>query len=101
MPQSFDDGAFSILFTVAAVFIGIVFVLVIVLAVRNARKLRASGIDPTTAGADLAVRLMRSGVLSGQRPTEERLAELDRLLAAGTITRQEYDVVRLEVLKGA
>lgn len=93
-----DDTTFSVIFAVIAVLVVIVFVAAIVLAVRNARAYRKKGLDPTTSHADLAARVMHSEALSPRRPLEERLAELDRLRDAGTITAEEHAAARARIL---
>ena len=91
-------GAFGTLFVAAGVVIAVVFVLVIVLLVRNANAYRRQGFDPTTVDADLAARVMRSQVLAPQESLEDRLAELDRLAAAGRISPEEHQAARARLL---
>jgi hypothetical protein len=78
-----------------------------VMIARNARVLRQAGIDPTTAGSQLAVRFLR-----GQPPaapvaptsaaksmsTAERLAELTDLRDRGLITAEEYQTRRSQII---
>lgn len=76
-----------------------------VMIARNARVLRQAGIDPTTAGSQLAVRLLK-----GQSPAvtsvptstagsaADRLAELADLRDRGLITPEEYQTRRSQIL---
>jgi hypothetical protein len=73
-------------------------VLVTVSMVRNARNLKRRGHDPLTTPSDAYLRLMQSGALQAERPMEERLAEIDRLQANGTISAAERDAARARVL---
>lgn len=94
-----DRSTFDTLFTVAAVFIGLVFVLVIVLVVRNVIKARRHGLDPTTLGTDLTARLMAAQVLAPQTSLETRLAELDKLRESQQITPEEHARARQAILE--
>ena len=63
------------------------------------------GIDPTVADVDLQAKLLKSDLLAGGRPAApertvtDRLAELDTLLSAGTITAAEHAAARAKVLE--
>ncbi len=83
---------------VVAVVVLLVFGFVILSLVRNARNLKRHGHDPLTAGSDAYLRIMRSGAFQTERPMEERLAEIDRLQANGTISAAERDAARARVL---
>jgi hypothetical protein len=67
--------------------------------VRNRQVLRQAGIDPTTARAQLAVRMMRSQAL-GQPSASSRLAELTDLRDRGLITAEEYEARRAQIIAG-
>lgn len=97
MVDTFSTG-FSIVFVVIAVFIAIVFVFVIVNVVRNVGKARQQGIDPFTAQTDIAAKLLNSDLLSAKKPMGERLAEVDALFAAGTISAEEHKAARAAIL---
>ena len=71
----------------------------VVAFVRNRRVLRQAGIDPTTAGSQLAVRLIR-GQPSARPPASSRLAELDDLRNRGLLTAEEYAARRAEIIAG-
>jgi len=94
------DTIFPVLFAAVATLIVAGFVFVIVQQVRNARKVHRAGHDPFTVQADLANRALDSELLRPVRGTAERLAELDRLRAADTITADEYSSARATVLAG-
>jgi hypothetical protein len=92
--------AFPIVFIVIAAFIAVVFVFVIVNVVRNVGKAKRHGIDPFTAQTDIAAKLLNSDLLKGAKNKPERLAEVDALLAAGTITAAEHGTARAAILAG-
>ncbi len=96
MPELID--LFPILFVIVGAVIAIVFVVVIVQVVANARRVRERGHNPLTLQADLATQLLESDALSRARPTEERLAELDRLHDNHVISAEEYHTARARVL---
>ena len=91
---------FPVLFGVMAAIVVAGFVFTIVQLVRNARKVHQAGHDPFTMQADLANRALDSELLRPAKSTTERLAELDRLRAADTITADEYASARATVLAG-
>jgi competence protein ComGC len=97
MVDNFSTG-FSVVFVVIAVIIAIVFVFVIVNVVRNVGKANRQGIDPFTAQTDIAAKLLNSDVLSAEKPIAERLAEVDALFAAGTISADEHRAARAAIL---
>lgn len=89
---------FLILFCVALVFIGIVFVVTILGIVKGRRTLLDAGIDPFTAQAQLAGKLLNSEVLAPHKSLEERLRELDDLHTRGVISEAEHATARAKVL---
>lgn len=91
-------GIFAVVFVVAVIFIVFVWV-------RNYKAAKNAGFDPFTLETELAVRAANSGLLAPaqqmpQTPqsTEQKLAELDRLLAKGSITAEEHKAARLKLL---
>lgn len=101
MPQT--DLIFDIVpivIAVGAVIVVLGFVAVIVLIVRNARKVSRAGFDPTTLQADLAMRVLDSDMLAPAQGLEARLAELDALRAKGLISGEEHAAARAQVLAG-
>ena len=83
-----------------AMMVCVMFVGVVVLWIANLLKLRKSGINPLTAQADIINKVMASQALSPSTSLEDRLAELDRLLAQGAISPQEHESARAAVLSG-
>ena len=91
---------FEVAFGVVALLILVGFVLTIALAVRNVRAVRRAGRDPWTLQAEIATQLASSSALAPSRSLEERLAELDDLLARGVISASENAAARAAVLAG-
>ena len=91
-------GAFPFPFNLIPYFIAIMFIVVPVFMVLNFRKLKKSGVSPLTPMADLAGRLANSELLSAAKPVEQRLAELDKLLEKGTISKEEHAAARVKIL---
>ena len=92
-------GVFGIVFAVVAAIIVVGFVVVIVLVIRNVRKARQSGADPTTLQTDLAVRLLQSDALRAESTPQQRLEALDALRADGSISEEEYRQTRERILR--
>jgi hypothetical protein len=97
-------SVFSALFAIVPIlFVGIV-ILMIVLAVVNARRLRRKGISPLATNAEIMADAVRSSAAQqpGAQPAagtlEARLAEIEQLQAAGKITEAERDAARAAVL---
>ena len=88
------DAAFGIVF--ALVVIGGLIALAIF--IRNASKAVEAGQNPLTVDYDLSLKALKSDVLAPERSTEEKLAEIERLFAAGTITADEREAARLRIL---
>lgn len=63
---------------------------------RNRRVLRQAGIDPTTAGAQLAVRMINGQPAAPS--ASSRLAELGDLRDRGLITPEEYEGRRAQII---
>ena len=67
---------------------------------RNLKVMRDAGIDdPMTAGGQIAARLAQGRLLEGTS-TEDRLRELDDLLARGVISADEHADARRRALGG-
>lgn len=107
-PTGFATG-FNALFgiMVVVVLIGVVFSAVV--AVRKYMVLKNAGHDPLTVDAALAARLLNSDALrpgTAAAPSdpalkvEQRLAELDDLVARGVITDEERMAARAQILGG-
>lgn len=90
-------------------FIGLFVVMAVVvlgLGIRRWMRYAQHGIDPTVVDVDLQAKLLKSDLLAGERAepvarrtVTERLAELDALLAAGTISAEEHAAARATVLE--
>lgn len=91
---------YSVAFTIVPIVVIIVIVLIIVLIVRNVRRARQLGVDPTTMRTDLAARYLRHGAGPAGSSLTDRLAELDGLRAAGTISAEEHARAREAALTG-
>jgi competence protein ComGC len=97
MPTQFS-GVFPTVFAVVAVIVVLGIIAVIVLVARNALKARRAGYDPTTMQTDLAVKLLQSDALRGEQTPEARLAKLDALRSAGSITAAEHAAARQRIV---
>jgi uncharacterized membrane protein len=93
-----DTSFFGPMVTIALVFIAAVAVLIVVAIVRNARAARRRGHDPMTMQTELASRLLESDALRGSGDATERLAKLEQLKAAGTISDAEYAAARQRII---
>jgi hypothetical protein len=77
-----------------------------VIVARNGRVFRQAGLDPTTAGAHLAVRMIKgqaaapSTAQAAVPSTASRLAELGDLRDRGLITPAEYEARRTQIISG-
>jgi hypothetical protein len=101
MPSSTGfEGMFGLFIVVFVIVAGVS----LFIWLRNVNKVVESGNDPTTFETDLAIKAMNSQAFAAAEPakpaksTAERLAELDALLAAGTITSDEHTAARAKVL---
>jgi hypothetical protein len=100
-----DESTISTLMIVGFVAFGVFTVAVIVGMVvvwrKNARALRAGGLDPLTAEAQLVTRVANSQMLApaAQPATlEQRLAEVDDLARRGVISADELSAARARIL---
>jgi len=96
----FDDlvvgfGVFGVLFAVA--FVAVIGFIVFV-AVRNYKASKNAGLDPFTLQTELAVRAAKSQMLAPRQSREQRLAELEDLLARRVITPEEHQQARMKIL---
>jgi hypothetical protein len=98
--MSQENSIFGPIFAVVVVIVAVVFVLAIVGVVLNVRNARRKGLDPLTLQTDLAAKVMGSGLLDARQSKAERLAELDAMLADGTITAAEHAEARAAILRG-
>ncbi|MGY2129607.1 hypothetical protein [Blastococcus sp. SYSU DS0617] len=100
MEQGFGDfpPVFLAFFGLAAAFIVVVAVMVVLSLARSRKVLRDSGLDPLAAPAEVAARLARGPLAAPVRSLEQRLAELDDLHRRGVITDAEHDAGRRAAL---
>lgn len=92
------EGIFGVVFVIVALIIVAGFVFVGFIFVRNYKASKSAGLDPFTLQTQLAARVANSEMLAPKKSLEEKLAELDSLLARGLITRDEYTQARLKAL---
>ncbi|OOB92009.1 hypothetical protein [Rathayibacter sp. VKM Ac-2630] len=95
----FDSGSADAAFAAVPIVIAAVVVLMVVLIVVNLRRAKKLGVNPLTLETDLAAKLAKDG-FGGGRTLRERLAELDRLRADGTLTAEEHAAARRAALEG-
>lgn len=86
------------LFAIVPVIIGIGFLLVIGTAAYRFYAARREGLDPLAGDIQVMAAAKDSQLLAPGRSLEERLAEIDTLLAAGTITQDEHDAARARII---
>jgi hypothetical protein len=89
---------FMIAFILAGLFIVAVGAVVVTGVVRSRKVLRANGMDPMTAHAELAARLAHGPLGTPAKSREQRLAELDDLHRRGLITADEHAEARRAAL---
>jgi hypothetical protein len=90
---------FVIAFVVAGIFIVTVGALVVTSIVRSRKVLRASGLDPLTAHAQIAGRLAQGPLATPPHSLEQRLAELDDLHRRGVISGDDHSAARRAALE--
>ncbi|WP_104523601.1 SHOCT domain-containing protein [Blastococcus atacamensis] len=83
----------------AVFFLGVV-AFIVTSAVRSRRVLRAAGLDPVAAHAQLTARIAQGPLASPIQGLEQRLAELDELRRRGLITAEEHTAARAAALSG-
>jgi hypothetical protein len=88
-------GIFFIAF--AVLFVGAV-VLIVVSASRRYRAAKAAGLDPFAGDVQLMGQAKSSAMLAPQRSVADRLAEVDALRSAGTISAEEHAAARARIL---
>jgi hypothetical protein len=95
-----DSGiplAFVIFFGVVVLFIVCVFLFIIGTAIYRWRAAKKSGLDPLAGDIQLMAAARRSRLLAPADP-KARLAELDNLLAEGSISPEEHAKARGGIL---
>jgi hypothetical protein len=86
------------MFTIVPVLIVLGFVAVIGTAIYRFFAARRAGLDPFAGDIQLMGAAKDSQLLAPERSVEERLAEVDGLLAAGTISQDEHDAARARII---
>jgi hypothetical protein len=86
------------MFAIVPVIIIVGFVVVIGTAIYRFYAARREGLDPLAGDIQLMGAAKQSQMLAPERSLEERLAEIDTLLAAGTITQDEHDAARARII---
>ncbi|MWV57904.1 SHOCT domain-containing protein [Rathayibacter sp. VKM Ac-2754] len=94
-----SSGLFTVITTFFPIFFGVVVVIMVVIVVANVRRAKKLGVNPLTLQTEVAARFAKGG-LAADRPLADRLAELENLRAAGTITEAEYTAARTAALGG-
>ncbi|HET7900923.1 MAG TPA: hypothetical protein VFL59_07010 [Candidatus Nanopelagicales bacterium] len=84
---------FWILFAAVVIFI-------IYTAVRRYRAAKDAGLDPFAGDVQLMGQAKNSAMLAPERTVADRLAEVDALLAAGTISTEEHAAARARIIGG-
>ena len=94
----FMFDSFNVIFGIVALLVLAGFIFTAFIWVRNYKASKNAGLDPFTLQTELAVRAAKSEMLAPKQSREQKLAELDGLLARGVITRDEYTQARLKAL---
>ena len=89
--------SFNVFFAVVVSFIGVVFLFMVYAGVRNWRVMKAKGVDPITAQAEITARMATGRIVEGPS-VEQRLRELDDLHSRGVISDDEHREGRRKIL---
>ncbi|MCW2750074.1 MAG: hypothetical protein JWR83_1184 [Aeromicrobium sp.] len=95
-----SDSTFNSIFVVFIIVFVLAAVASVFIAARNWNAAKKAGYDPLTIQTDLATKAMSSGMMAPQKSLEDRLKEVDDLLARGVISAAEHATARAEILKG-
>lgn len=101
MPDPSDPGftsAFGVVFGLVATIVVLGVVATAALSIYRAVRLSRQGVNPLTLETDLAAKALRSDALRRRPSKAERLAELDVLVANGTISAGERESARARIL---
>ena len=97
-----DAGQMPGTVVIGLIVFGLFFVFVVMLMVVSATKryraAKDAGLDPFAGDIQLMGAAKDSQLLAPERSVEERLAEVDGLLAAGTISQDEHDAARARII---
>ena len=91
-------GIMALFFAVFAVFFVAVVGLIIFSATRRHKAAKAAGLDPFAGDVQLMGQAKNSAMLAPERAVAERLAEIDALRDAGTISPDEHAAARARIL---
>ena len=67
-------------------------------ASRRYRAAKQAGLDPFAGDIQVMGRVNDSAMLAPERSVEDRLAEIDALRAAGTISAEEHEAARTRII---
>ncbi|HET8970381.1 MAG TPA: hypothetical protein VFN19_04915 [Candidatus Nanopelagicales bacterium] len=95
-------GGVPLLLVIGLVLFAVLFVAVLVMIVVSASKrfraAKRAGLDPFAADVQVMGALANSAALAPERPVADRLAEIDVLHRAGTISGPEREAARARIL---
>jgi hypothetical protein len=96
----FGGGALmvALLVIVAFLLLGGTVAFAMYVMARNFKKAKDAGHDPFTLQTEIAVKALDSEVLSAEESVDERLAKIEELFSAGTISAEERAAARQAVL---
>jgi len=91
-------GGLGIMAFFFAVFFVVVVGLIVFSATRRYKAAKAAGLDPFAGDVQLMGQAKNSAMLAPERTVAERLAEVDALRSAGTISAEEHAAARAKIL---
>ena len=91
-------GIFAVFFVLAGIFILLIVVFMIFSIVRRYRAAQQAGLDPFAGDIQVMGQVKNSALLAPERSVVDRLAEVDQLHAAGTISADELAASRARIL---
>ena len=91
-------GIVGLLIGLFAVFFIAVIVLMVVSATKRYRAAKRAGLDPFAGDIQMMQTARESQLMAPARSVEERLAEVDELRRAGTITAEEHTAARARII---
>ncbi|MFN8158235.1 MAG: SHOCT domain-containing protein [Candidatus Nanopelagicales bacterium] len=91
-------GIMAVLFVLFGIFFLLVVGFIVFSASRRYRAAKAAGLDPYAGDIQLMGQAKNSAMLAPERSVADRLAEVDALRAAGTISAEEHDAARARIL---
>lgn len=92
------DAPMGALFTIVPIIVVLGFVFVIGSMIYRFYAAKREGFDPLAGDIQLAAKARDSKLLAEDRSVEERLAEVDELLAQGTISAEEHKAARARII---